>query len=244
MGGRAADENLHPHYGFGLNSGPRANSGRRGAPHCQRSADTGRNLIANPIYRERRVRGIRKISGVPNTENFRRSARFGPLSSMFWPLKKPATWRGYRATIQTVARCGLLGRHGLGGSRWVRHFVYGPLLPDIFRNQVCTRRGLSAPSPSTRRKSGRRHRAVYVTRARLRGRRAHVLWTSALDQVGKGWAGPPLKIDPVGKFATFGGAKSAAIAFRISVDQSDKIRARDDRKYLVGKSLLYGFGPR
>ena len=56
------------------------------------------------------------------------------------------------------------------------------------------------------------------------------MWKEAVDQVERGWLAPPLPIDLDGSVATYAKG-SFNIAFRLGVDQADKLRESDDLKH-------------
>ena len=148
-----------------------------------------------------------------------------------WDEATSASIRSAPAGIKAVEIQHLLTQLWLGGSNWMRQFIYGFGATGHFSQD-----GVFPPSdhtpkhcPPERAFGGAADR--FGARAKSSGW-AHIdaLWSGAMDQVSKGWLSAPERIHPAKGAPTMGGHRVNA-EFRFAAVQMDKIRACDDLKY-------------
>ena len=133
--------------------------------------------------------------------------------------------------MKSVAIVALLGNFDLGGSAWMAQFTFGfPLVGNLSQEGVYPRDPSLIPAPPIE-GIWTSSRQRFSTRSKASGfLNSETLWKEALDQVDKGWLAVPIPISPDGSVATYENGP-VNIAFRVGVEQADKLRACDDLKH-------------
>ena len=148
-----------------------------------------------------------------------------------WDSFIPPEIRPASRSIKTVALSFLMDSIGIGGSRWIRQFIYGFDVTGSISQRFVVPRNLKIHPPLDPEIFGCDRAARFSTRARASCiPHAGHLWAKAMGQVACDWLAPPLPFDADGNLLG-SDFNSANVAFRFPVIQGSEIRACDDFKY-------------
>ena len=175
-------------------------------------------------FRAKQMNHLRTIAEECRSETQR-------LYSATPPFILPATGKVHIALLAH-----LLDYTGMGGSKWILQFVVGfPLIGCLYQTRTFPTDDdapftfvdpdtLFASSPH--RFKARAPRAV--------SRHAEQLWAEALKQVDEGWLTPPEPLGDNGHFLDHP-REECNIAFRLGVEQIDKLRACADLRHSLSR---------
>ena len=135
--------------------------------------------------------------------------------------------------LQLPAIMALAAQCGLGGTVWLQQFLFGfPLVGRLSqprRYQTKLKENLKRDGPIS--KALKKTASCFADRAKNYGRKnAKALWNEALEQCEKGWMGRPFPLCAKQGSCAHSNPK-LNIAFRLGVDQGEKLRACGDLRY-------------